>query len=853
MSQENTNPRSVATTPIAESYLGILRVGNNVDLINETPDNILDPTYYTNEEGNDLNTSGINVTHSFINSETPNARYSGRDAYSNLKLPVTDSVGHFLNLSLGENGAEIGKFISTGELRDAQEQFTDEDTITFATVDTTNYITIGLSERVLEATKTVHGGSLTIDSVEDYPGTLVIRNYYCHGLDSNKQDSILPANSNKKLRTIIKDKGDYKKFDAFIYDQENFILTRYGNDGDENKVIKDCVISLENIKKYVNNRLVSYVDDNKRDLPAGTILSQYCSLDKWYCLDNKGEINEGIWQGYRPAMYESSNAPFSYWNNIQGRAFRGDQYLYYDGFTTDQLTTEAAPDFKRGYLLCNGESYTMNFMPKYIQTGEIAHKTVDLFADLFYVLGHYYQNDERYENGNTVYYTPLMRKVVTGETNDDGTASYSFSGIGNNTINEDTIQYSKAEPVKITNNSNCPTDYNVLYARDMAILTAFKVMDDFIALDALNVYTTKDSIINWLKGQTIPDQYIFNVIDPSFKETQGGATVYPYKNVIEYISNGTTIKVDIGREINNFTEKIPYYTYSSSGYTKKLVEIYNMAEVQYMAELFAKRRTSNFWEHMKITFFLPKLFTCTDTEVNIGESYRLYNTLKDILPEKTVGLFPGSNALTLSTSINLAHRQGENMKIDTTVQSQSFICNYNFTPALEPHAHALMGGTGSYFDEGSREIAYSHHNSYGYTPKSVDSSLSRINTFMNSDIVRDNNILKQDPEKKFIAAANYHSSLQLGRTELSNDPQLNYIFQENDQATLQIKYNSYSGQHGWEYGLDGYKWFGATSGPVWEENTAITPSNYGKYETVSTGFQGYFRPESIKVLPLIKL
>lgn len=844
MSDASSNPRSVANTPITKSYLGILRVGNNIDLSNGISDTLLDPTYYTDNTSNTWVGTGTNSTRSFIDKESPNARYGYRDAYSNLKLPVTDSVGHFLNFALGIEETEIGKFPSTGAIRDCVDQFNDEDTITFATVDTNDYITIGLSGRDLESAKKFNGASLTIDNATDYPATLVVNNYYHHKLVNNA-DSISKNTSQYNLRTIIKDKETYKKYDAFIYNQENFKLA--GNN-------KDCIISIDNIKNYVNNRLVNYVNDNKRELPAGTIVSQYCSLDKWYCLNNKGEIDEASWQGYRPAMYKA-DAPFTYWNNIQGRAFRGDQFLYYDGFTADQLTTEAAPDFKRGYLLCNGESYTIELIPKYIQTGEIAHKTVDLFSDLFYVLGHYYQNDERQGSSGREYYTPPMRKVVRGNTDSAGNLTYSFENITMENLSESDVIYSKAEPVKVTTNNNCPKDYNTLYCRDMAILTAFKVIDDFIATDLLNIYNTKESIIEWLSGQQIPDQYIFNAYCPDFAETVGGVTTYPFKNIIEYTTAlKETIKIDIGKEINNFMDEIPYYTYTNGGYSKIKTRICDMAEVQFMAELFAKRHPESFWKHMSIVFYLPKLYTSTDTEVNIGESYRLYDTLIDTPPEKTVGLFPGSNALTLSTNVYLAHRDSS-MQIDTKVQSQSFTCNYNFNPALEPHAHAVMLGAGKTYDASQGKLKYAW-DSYGYVPadKDIDSSKYRIKTFDSSDIAREGNVLKQDIEPKFVAAADYHSSIEGGNAaHFKTDEQMNYIFQENDNATLKTVYNSYSGQHGYEYALDGFKWYGATSSPLWYKNTAISSSNYAKYKSDNSDFQGYFRPESIKVLPLIKL
>ncbi len=843
---QEINPRVVANLPIDESYKGILRVGNNIDLQNNTPDKFLDQTYYVSSSNYYWEGNGINSIHSFIDENGSKARYIFRDTYSQLKLPVTDSMGRFLNFSLGENSVEIGKFPETGRILDpevlnSEGQFTDYDHVTFATISTPDYITIGLSTRDLENAKTINGGSLKIDSYNNnVPATLIIRNYWHHTLDENNEDTLDKVSmtsggiSNYNIRTIIKDKETYNKHDAFIYDQENYKYNNFNT--------KDCYISIENIRDYVNKRLVNYVNANNRELPSGTLVSQYCNLDKWFCIksDDRTINDRDCWQGYRPAMYQSPDAPFSYWNNIQGRAFKGDNYLYFDGDNSDHLTNETVPDFKRGYVLCNGDSYTISLVPSYIQNAETAHKSLDLFFNLFYVIGYYYHNDVRYDIETSVSYPPAIRKAVEVEN-----GVYEFDGLGvNDQLDDDNIAYSA--PVTLADG---PNDYNIIYAIDMATITAFKVMNTLIANDALNQYNTKEKILNWLADQKIPDEYIFNVIDPSIIDTTTNQRMF--EDVIEYTSNGQSIKVDIGKEINKFSDLIPYYIWDGTNFIKKPTRICDMAEVRFMAELFAKRYREDYWKHFNFTFYVPKMFTSTDEEVNIGESYRLYNAEVNPLPQKTVGLFPGSNALTLSTSITLSHK---NITIDLRNECKTFVGNYNFNPSLEPHAHAIAKGATTL--------------SHPYYPAS-DSSQLRIKTFKTSNIARKDNVLTESISNTYVAAANYHSSFNGGVSDLNADKELNYILQEqpkyweekvqstNGQTTvihegakLTPVYNSYSGQHGLEYQRDGFKWFGASSSPLWYKNTAITTSNYGKQNTSN---QGYFRPESIKVLPLIKL
>ena len=66
---QETNPRVVANLPIDESYKGILRVGNNIDLQNNTPDKFLDQTYYVSSSNYYWEGNGINSIHSFIDAE----------------------------------------------------------------------------------------------------------------------------------------------------------------------------------------------------------------------------------------------------------------------------------------------------------------------------------------------------------------------------------------------------------------------------------------------------------------------------------------------------------------------------------------------------------------------------------------------------------------------------------------------------------------------------------------------------------------------------------------------------------------------------------------------------------------
>ena len=75
----NQNIRAVANSAIKNTYKGILRVGNNIDLQNNTPDKLLDSTYYVTDSSYQWAADGINSIYSFISPDGSKARYIFRD------------------------------------------------------------------------------------------------------------------------------------------------------------------------------------------------------------------------------------------------------------------------------------------------------------------------------------------------------------------------------------------------------------------------------------------------------------------------------------------------------------------------------------------------------------------------------------------------------------------------------------------------------------------------------------------------------------------------------------------------------------------------------------------------------
>lgn len=159
---------------------------------------------------------------------------------------------------------------------------------------------------------------------------------------------------------------------------------------------------------------------------------------------------------------------------------------------------------------------------------------------------------------------------------------------------------------------------------------------------------------------------------------------------------------------------------------------------------------------------------------------------------------------------------------------------------------------GNHVDYGPHGNAYCHPTS---SKKYVDSNLVM---WLKAPKMVSNDFFKSytSIENTNYIAANYHCSTFYtysdGQSGLTNDKQFNYVLQDVEEATLREIHSVSANQHGNEFSINGENkltWYGRTSEPIWE-STTFTP---GHSEKMNYSQQGYFRPESIKLLPLIKL
>ena len=760
------NPTNVTNTPISKSFKGILRISNNN--AGGSYDSLSDKNVYAHDYKM-WEAEGVQQVSGAL---TDGIRYITSDNYTNLKIPVTDSMGNTLNFAVGglkanneSNGTCVGTFEEIGaiDMNKPRLQFTTEDATTYPVIRTPS-IYVGYEGGKIK-NKAQLVGSLNIDSYENMPGTLAISTKYHHrGNDIISTDE----NDDKKIFRVLYQNSakTSKKYDAVLYNQENY----RSNTIDGVKHI-DCYVDISNLREICDKKISEFLSGNASELPSGTILWQYCSIDKWFCKDGES-IDETKWQGYLPAMTSSSLLGSE---NIIDGAYYNDSKIQFN----NKISAEIPPDFKRGYVLCDGGSKTMKLYPLHMtkthSDGKKIRKRLDLFFNLFYSIGYFYTSVEKIK----------FRHIIK---NSDGSFTLDYSEPGNMGRVWSTVE------------NIVPSDIerfkNTIYACDMALICAFKAFDtlydspvDFNNC-AINGKLNADLMIKWLEKQVIPEKYIFGAI---FKDTS--------KNV--YYKYEDDKLINIGNEINKFTDIIPYYSYNDKVLNYHEVQICKMAEVRDLADLFANTYNYNdnalnaLWNLYTISYDVPKMYIKEDG--------------------KEFGLFPGSSGLSISEEFTLVDLDDDGTgKTTSGVQYDSHIMNNycRFNLGNIPHYHYI--GVKAHYGE---EITISNSTNTNNSAADLSASNSVVEAVLNS----------------------YTS----GDATFSADKYQNqYILQglnSNEYISDAYSYNTtISGVHGQGTVSSNniYRWYGATSGPQSSANSR--PNDI-------------FRPKATKLLPLIKL
>lgn len=781
----NENLRDMGGKPITNTYKGILRIANNIDLENTSKDYYNSEIYYITEDNPYWSGEGDNNTKNYFDSESNIRRFRTNDKYTNLKLPVTDSCGNYMGFSLGTDSALVGPGI-----------FKDNESLkdNFIAIDIpTNIISVGKENRKEPSKKSNKGGDIIIEG----NGATIC-------FESDKHIGEIKNENIFKTKFSIKEEPT--QYDAFIFHQNNV-----EKDGDGDYV---CTIELENLQDYVNKEINEYFTSNICGLPTGTIVSQYCSLKKWFCWDGSASNDTSQeWMGYRPSMHTSNQSMYSYFNVLQNTALLKNTLLYYNGNNSNTVIDETAPDFKKGYALCNGGRIDINLRPSYLQGITNEKLSFDLFFDLFYTIGYYYH------------------------TNKEGLYFHNVKTIKENNETKYELEHIKSKDGSL--------DSEILYGMSMAAMIVFKALDKRFSLND-NVYPngTVDERIkevkDYLKGLTFPDEYVFNIVE---KDSGNSPLYYSYKARLDK-NEHKGILINIGIPIDSYKSSMPYYYVKNGKINKGYTELYNLPVIEYMIRLFLERGEMG-WANFIYQFYLPKLFTTTDAEVNDAGTYKgLYGAHLGL----AVGQFIGSSGISLCES----YTDNSGNKIDTTSQLyQPFNCYFNLNTGVLAHSHAIAK---------SPERIKKYELLGNFTKSDTRGLLKPVRSGASD------NIISEADSNNVIPGACFRGDYVGYRDQLSNDIMDSYVLQEiiiydsdnkdiydfDDLKETVYDNNTMTAGYQVNNSKDGssFKWYGKTSEPLWAKNTSLTSftKKFNQPDNI-----GYFCPESINTLPLIKL
>lgn len=846
--------RNVASQPISKSFKGILRV-SNIKNIEQTDDKFLNPAYYGEYQPSahsPWEPVGIQATDSFLKGD--NGRYVTEDVYTTLKIPVTDSMGNYLNFSLGADSSLIG---NTGESGVWHINGVDFNTLKV------NSLNIGLSKIKLKEDKTIQGGKLFIENKNANIGKIVVNNYYRHGSsDDTGEFSEVTA----ETKTIYNGSTVNNLYDTFLFHQAD-IVSDMSKDENGNEILtnEQAIVKIENLKDYVMNKIGPYTKYNTVQIPPGTIVHQYCSVDKWYCRTENNQFDDtDAWQGYRPALGGVSTL-FGEDNVVQG-AYSNKGLLQYNMSSNVFESIELPPDFKRGYVLADGSAYTINFTPPYsndVVSPKNINKTFDLFFDLFFTIGYYYTT-------NIDLYPHVKYTKEDAPVNKDKTIS---------APTEDRYYYDYTDPENQLYGwtrlsvGDRPISNETMYGISLITALAFKkfleayedknIFNEYIADEDGNWDIEKS--ISWLSKQMIPEPYVFNTVfsEDSIQEAAENNLSATIDNIIYKYNDADgndTVDVVIGKEVKSFSDYIEYYETpldraedivdkDKIKIRKTYCQIYKMAEIYDIARLLSTKSTQ--WSNYTIKFNVPAMWTSSDSSVNE------VNSVSGSGNTGTVGLFIGSNGLSLAESITLPSKD---VTTDVELVYSNILDHYTyqhsnceFTIGYHPHSHALAKGTlkldeGNYRFEDNKQPAE-------LTPLTIRQKDAK-NVLVNPKEV-ENNIIAADVTWD---ASLLKSDFDTGQNWAEEPSAWNYFLQERgikQGVELQPVYNAFNGLMGKELVVkkdgvidENMLWYARTSEPLWDDRD-FSASSSQKYNINVN--PGYFRPQSIKLLPLIKL
>ena len=593
---------------IAKSFKGILRIAHILDLVRDEEDVLFNPTYYSKPKGL-MNISGGTL-------ESPEAgfhnpikgmdgtitRYSSEakndDELLTHRVPMTDSMGNFLNWNIGLDGVTIGSNEEINSSSIELESFKQNDIINkhnisdrpiwqekYFPVLESGEIIIGLQNKEYPSNKyKVNKESGLILQQKSAIAKLIVENKYDKSnrkvleTPTKKFAQYLPNENNYKFRTIYQDnKSNVEEYDVFMYRQDDWDCKNFdyenskiinedklyrGNDKIlsnyiiENNIAKptqktlDCNVGIGNLKEYVFDKIQKYMNNAIIEVPTGTIINQYCSIEKWYAPNDTGsgdKIKEkSSYPGHRPSMMgkrivgTTSNESDEMFieSTIMGASKKINRLINPNGkpkttlneekeeteenkdinFKTEGYYTEIIPLYKRDYVLCDGSIYAIYLYPRNFDTENYPNRrdSLDRFLDLFFTIGYTYTVNPEYVNtrfenewskDHNAY--KIVRANATWEDRQNN--QHLVTAQNCMLLNQNTIEKGIGIPQKLESSKKFNEDRHAIFVEDFLTILAFEeIYKKYSQASYVDFEWNNENICNWLKTVKIPEKYILS-------------------------------------------------------------------------------------------------------------------------------------------------------------------------------------------------------------------------------------------------------------------------------------------------------------------------------------------------------
>lgn len=690
MSDTTMEERKMAKVSIAKSFKGILRIAHISDVESTDDDNFNNNSLYTDYDNLPKGIQNIGSLNAIPALAGQMTRYNyPNDSLKDRRVPVTDSVGNYLNWNVGLDGVTIG---SNVDINYKLLYSYDSQTFPVLKLKSDKNIIVGLQMKEIKNNKhnkrteydnatNVDKNTVTIESSNSTRGMMIIN----HGDETNTVYS--PSRIAKNNEVIMFRQDDYRTFEE-----------------DDKIIEKNYFVDYVNIQEYIKEKLEKYLKGNVMEVPSGMVIYHACSLKTWR------ENTLG------PAMQQRSKV-----NNytIQGACKKTNKY--------DNLLI---PMFKRDYLLCDGSSYKIVYIPKNFspQTAPNLIENKERFFELFFNLGYYYTEKRIltqrpsaiFKNG---YYQFINNKDVA--FNDKVTWSTSTPDKLDNITFENIYQYITSPDNKKPSIKSVTSDIyaglddvDVLFQEDLATMLCCDAIYDYVRSKQRDEKRTPDrnEIVRYLEDLSIPEEYIFNSFIGDNQTASADISNEENKNLLNITyktHDDKNVPLKLGREINKFGQTIKFYSTEKKQYRQ--IKIYKLPRVTYFIKLMTLNMSdSDLLQYLHAfytyNFQVPSFMSDDFSPTFIGSGAYMINTInkrKQNLPQSWTGGTP-------STIIPHRHFIALTKGVAKSVSSTNFVeyepYNINTKGYTVGDGYPYGAGTGTYDYKQSFENRFNGEN-----------------------------------------------------------------------------------------------------------------------------------------------